>query len=116
MNATQTGTAGTASPGSTRTGSISASAQPVQSDATHDLSRSCVTQLPPNSAASSTVLGNDHEPRPGSSRLSQIKFTGGVALALFVIGLVARYFALSQTWVKTDNAYLAAHIHTISSR
>ena len=30
--------------------------------------------------------------------------------------LGARYLAYARSWVKTDNAYLAAHIHSISSR
>src|SRR5271166_5876398 len=41
---------------------------------------------------------------------------GGIAPLSLLIYLGSGYFTYVRCWVKTDNAYLAAHVHSISSR
>jgi len=48
------------------------------------------------------------------SKLLRI-FAASILIVLVGAGLF-RWWSISRCWVKTDNAYLAAHIHTISPR
>jgi membrane fusion protein (multidrug efflux system) len=41
---------------------------------------------------------------------------GGFAVLAWVIFLTSSYLAQVRGWVKTDNAYLATHVHSVSSR
>jgi membrane fusion protein, multidrug efflux system len=42
--------------------------------------------------------------------------TAAVILASVTVGACRAWWNYSQTWVKTDNAYVAAHVHTVSAR
>jgi membrane fusion protein (multidrug efflux system) len=41
---------------------------------------------------------------------------GGLAALAILVYLGSVYLAYAHSWVKTDNAYLATHIHSVSSR
>lgn len=58
--------------------------------------------------------GNGDEPR----KMSGKKRAGIVLLILLVVGLVVglRWWVHSRTHISTDNAFIEAHIHSISSR
>ena len=72
---------------------------------------------PVPAAVSASVPAAAQSPgRPLRPRHSRLLTAGGLALAVALAGLGAEYVAQMRFWVKTDNAYLAAHIHTISSR
>jgi membrane fusion protein, multidrug efflux system len=45
-----------------------------------------------------------------------LRVCAALAAAVFAIYAGYRWWTSDRTWVKTDNAYVAAHIHTVSAR
>jgi membrane fusion protein (multidrug efflux system) len=63
------------------------------------------------------VLPEPATHQPKSRKPKALLYIVTACAAVVFLGMAVVYFVSQMhTWVKTDNAYLAAHIHTISSR
>jgi membrane fusion protein (multidrug efflux system) len=125
MNATQTTTTGADAKTATRTSSLPTQVDPENSDRSspsgpstvapdaRSLSNSTGVQL---SAKTAPIKTSAQLPRP----TSKLRQAAQVLTALSVLGIFvyagSQYLASARSRVKTDNAYLAARVHLISSR
>jgi membrane fusion protein (multidrug efflux system) len=120
MNVTQSVSTGTQTQAVTQSATLLTGAGPtISPPATQPATEAAMADSTTrNRAVSQTFEESDSVPKPfrpaRHGHLSAV-LGGVVVLALFIY-LGARYVAYARSWVKTDNAYLAAHIHSVSSR
>src|SRR6185369_4234700 len=119
MNATQTATTGTEVQSATRSASATEFAGSPIASAKTSSDRIEPASHPADSPATD-VLIRPEPPLPRktpSARQQHVRLAfAGCAVVVILVYTGSMYLAYTRSWVKTDNAYLAAHVHTISSR
>jgi membrane fusion protein (multidrug efflux system) len=118
-NATQTATTGREIQSATRSASANALASHDLPDGIPASARSTAGLLPvqdiESKPAADFATGRTGNER--SSHRQRLLWAVGVFVSLGLLAYIgSSYLAYARTWVKTDNAYLATHIHSVSSR
>src|SRR3974390_1514490 len=77
-----------------------------------------ITNKLPQSRDQDSTTGNPPSEVDARIPVTRTLLRGCAALVAAVLAIYAgyRWWTSALTWVKTDNAYVAAHIHTISAR
>ncbi|HTL54301.1 MAG TPA: biotin/lipoyl-binding protein, partial [Candidatus Limnocylindrales bacterium] len=97
----------------TRTGSSSSAAATLERTAGEE-AIAVETRQPPTQK----LMPSDPSPQPSDRQKPKrwLQAIGVVTVAALAIYVGYRWWSSARNWVTTDNAYVAAHIHTISSR
>src|SRR5689334_21749266 len=107
MNATLTATSGTELQSSKSQTSVSTS---------RAASLKAGTELELSSAATSKGNSNSIATSVANPRRSYAHLMTGLGAVGICAGIGSVWWRNARMWVKTDNAYVMAHIHTVSSR
>src|SRR5262245_2760546 len=114
MKTTQTGTSGCQAQSPARNGSATAVADScaTTSDNEHADQATISSETQPN--CSLVAAGCSTKLNLATRRLLWFLIVG-VLMVLVILG-TSRYLTYTRSRVKTDNAYLATHIHSVSAR
>jgi membrane fusion protein, multidrug efflux system len=121
MNITQTKSASASAETESGTRTASTIAVPFKQPASDPKQRSISPSALPQSV--STPTGADAASADFTSVSARAKSTGRFRFVLsaslvlsLMVSFSVRYLVYQRSWISTDNAYLAGHMHTISSR